>query len=126
MPAHPPNPDPAPVLELVVELQVLDLRVVEDREARVELEHRVGGRRGPVVSGQGVGVAHEDRVPVGHLTEEVDVGAERASHLDLEVREAVECGGDEAVGLDPAVDLALELRGLPDQGVEGRPVDRLE
>ena len=124
--AQPAQAGPAPELELVVDLKVLHLRVVEDREARAELANGIGRGSGPVVSRQGVGVAQEDRVPVGDLAEEIDVRPERAADLQHEVGEPVERGGDQPVGLHPAGDLALELGCFPEEGIEGRPVDGLE
>jgi hypothetical protein len=100
--------------------------VVEDREPGVPLGLGVGGHVGAVVARQRVRVAHEDRVAGRELSGKVQLGADRAADLQLQVAKAVERRRHEAVALEPSERLAFELGRLADEGVERRARQRLE
>ncbi len=78
------------------------------------------GRRA-VVAGQRVRVADEDRVPLGGRELHVEVAAEVEPQLGAGVLQAVEGGRDQAVALQVAVVLALELGDLADLQIDPAP-----
>ena len=104
----------------MAEVDVLGLGVVEDDDAALQV--RIGVRlqedRGAVVAGERVRIAHEDRVAGRIRAAQIEVAAEVGAHLDADVLQAVEGGRHQAVALQVAVVLPLELAEFADLDVE--------
>src|SRR4051794_636573 len=105
---------PCPRLEFTVDAEVGVVGVVEDVDAAVEVP---GGDRGfaarrAVVAREGVRIAQEDRVAGGAPQLQIQMGPQVDAQLGARLLEAVEGGRDQAVALEVAVVLPLELGDL--------------
>src|SRR5581483_2703968 len=105
-----------PGLEFAVDVEVGEMGVVEDGDAAVEIPGRGRGTatRRAVVAGEGVRIAQEDGVAESAPELEIEMPAEVEAHLGAGLLEAVEGGRDQAVALEMAVVLTLELGDLAD------------
>ena len=112
--------------EMCGETDLLDLGVIQNREARFESDVGVRGKLDAVISRERVRVAKEGRVATAELSTKVDVASETSAHLELNVVETIERRCDEPIALEAPDQLALELGSLPEQGVEMAPRERLE
>ncbi len=105
----------------MLEVDLVDVGVVEDRETRLDLRHGVFHRaveevedRRSVVAGQSVGIAEEERIALGVGELQVEVAGEVEAELQAHVFEEVEGRGHETVALEMPVVLTLELAELAD------------
>lgn len=106
-------------LEITVEVDVLDLGVVEDRKTGEQIGHRGGVQVGvalrcAVVTGEGVRIAEEERIPLGERALHVEMAAQVDADLEALVLETIECCRDQAVALSVAIVLTLEMAELAD------------